>query len=116
MKCRSVLLSTSHFSCDPHSCGQEYRLGDIFDFVMTEFKNCGWTYPSILVGHGVGPWWHQQEPILARGSDLVLEEGMVLALEPHKAHWHLQDMIIVKKGAPELISDKIPTDQPFISE
>jgi hypothetical protein len=28
--------------------------------------------------------------------------------------WHVQDMILVKKGAPELLSPKFDTDQPFV--
>ena len=92
------------------------RVGDIYDYVMKEFANRGWTYKSLLVGHGVGAWWHQQEPILCRGSDILLEEGMVLALEPHLDHWHLQDMIVVRDRGPELLSDKFPTSEPFIAE
>ena len=41
---------------------------------------------------------------------------MVLALEPHKAHWHVQDMVLVGEGAPLLLSDRFPTDEPFIAE
>jgi Xaa-Pro aminopeptidase len=97
-------------------CVPGARVGDIYDYVMAEFAKRGWEYKSLLVGHGVGPWWHQQEPILCRGSDIVLEEGMVLALEPHLDHWHLQDMIVVREGEPELLSDKFPTAEPFIAE
>jgi len=87
---------------------------DIYTYVMREFQKHGWSYNSLLVGHGVGAWWHQQEPILRRGSRTVLEAGMVLALEPHKDHWHVQDMILVGQGAPELLSAKFNTDEPFI--
>ena len=97
-------------------CRPGARSGDIFDFVMAEFEKARWPYGSLLVGHGVGSWWHQQEPILARGSDLVLEPGMVLALEPHYKHWHLQDMILVTDGTPRLLSDKIATDAPYLVE
>ena len=97
-------------------CVPGARVGDIYDYVMREFGKRGWAYKSLLVGHGVGPWWHQQEPILCRGSDTLLEEGMVLALEPHLDHWHLQDMIVVRDGGPELLSDKFSTVQPYIAE
>jgi Xaa-Pro aminopeptidase len=95
-------------------CRPGMRVGDLHRFVMGEFERRAWAYKSLLVGHGVGAWWHQQEPILRRGSDIVLEEGMVLALEPHKDHWHVQDMILVRPGAPLLLSSKFPTDEPFI--
>jgi len=95
-------------------CRAGARVGDLYQFVMDEFDKHGWSYNSLLVGHGVGPWWHQQEPILRRGSDIILEEGMVLALEPHKDHWHVQDMVLVGQGAPTLLSPKFNTDQPFL--
>lgn len=96
-------------------CRVGARVGDLYDFVMAEFDRHGWAYKSLLVGHGVGAWWHQQEPILRRGSDIVLEEGMVLALEPHKDYWHVQDMVRVNaEGPPTLLSSKFATDEPFI--
>jgi Xaa-Pro aminopeptidase len=90
--------------------------GDIYEFVEKEFAKHGWTYNTSLVGHGVGCWWHQQEPVLARGNPVTLEEGMVLALEPHKDFWHIQDMVVVRARGPQLISDKFPTDQMFVIE
>jgi len=41
---------------------------------------------------------------------------MVLALEPHKGYWHIQDMVVVRKEGPELISDKFSTEQLFVIE
>jgi len=95
-------------------CRPGASAGDVYDFVVQEYNKQGWTYGTALVGHSVGPWWHQQEPILARGRTTLLEEGMVLALEPHKEYWHIQDMVVVRKDGPELISDKFPTDEPFV--
>jgi Xaa-Pro aminopeptidase len=95
-------------------CRPGARAGDIYEFVVQEFAKHGWPYTTSLVGHGVGCWWHQQEPVLARGSEIVLEEGMVLALEPHKDYWHIQDMVLVQRGAPRLLSDRFPTDEMFV--
>lgn len=67
-----------------------------------------------MIGHSVGSWWHQQEPILIRGSNEILEAGLVLALEPHKVHRHVQGMVLVGDSVPLLLSDKFPTDGPFI--
>lgn len=87
----------------------------LWEFTMGEYRKAGWPDHHMLIGHGVGPWWHQQEPILRRKSEHVLEEGMVLALEPHVNFWHVQDMILVKQGAPELLSAKFKTDQPYVA-
>ena len=95
-------------------CVPGARVGDIYDFAVEAFTSDGWKFESLLVGHSVGSWWHQQEPILRKGSDIVLEEGMVLALEPHIGHWHIQDMVVLRADGPELISDKMSTDEPFI--
>ena len=39
---------------------------------------------------------------------------MILAVEPQRLHWHLQDMILVGDGSPEFLSTKFSTDAPFI--
>jgi len=84
--------------------------------VVDEFATQGWEYKIVpLMGHSVGAWWHQQEPILTKGRDVALEEGMVLAIEPVRGYWHLQDMIVVRKDGPQLISDKFSTDEMFVA-
>jgi Xaa-Pro aminopeptidase len=100
-------------------CVPGTHVGELFKFTAAEFKKHGWDYRSGsgLMGHGVGAWWHQQEPILFPGSNTVLEEGMVLALEPHPIMYiHIQDMVVVRKGGPELLSPKFATDKMFVIE
>ena len=68
-----------------------------------------------LVGHSMGPWFHQQEPVLRRKSDVVIEEGMILAVEPQRQHWHIQDLVHVRReGPPEVLSNKFLIDEPFV--
>ena len=95
-------------------CRAGARVGDIYDFATGAFAEDGWLFDSLLIGHSVGAWWHQQEPILRRDSDVILEENMVLALEPHIGHWHIQDMIVVRPDSPVLLSDKFNTDALFV--
>jgi Xaa-Pro aminopeptidase len=95
-------------------CKPGIRSGDLFKLVVQQFNEQGWDYKPMLVGHGVGSWWHQQEPILSRDSDIVLEEGMVLAIEPHRAHWHIQDMVVVSRNGPKLLSDQFSTREMFV--
>jgi Xaa-Pro aminopeptidase len=95
-------------------CRSGVTAGEIYAFAVAEFKKKGIDYTASLVGHGMGPWFHQQEPVLRRGSDIVLEKGMILAVEPQRLHWHLQDLVLVGDGPPQLISDKFPTDEPFV--
>lgn len=95
-------------------CRAGVKVDDVYRFVMDGFARHGWEYTTPLIGHGVGVWWHQQEPILRRGAPDVLEEGMVLAIEPRKDAWHVQDMILVQQGAPVLLSAKLGTDEVFV--
>jgi Xaa-Pro aminopeptidase len=95
-------------------CRAGVTAGEIYGFVKAEFKKKGIDYTASLVGHGMGPWFHQQEPVLRQNSDTMLENGMILAIEPQRLHWHLQDLILVGDAAPLLLSDKFSTDKPFI--
>lgn len=95
-------------------CTAGRTAGDIYQFVVDEFKKHGIEYPASLVGHSMGAWFHQQEPVLRSGGKTVLEDGMILAIEPQRLHWHIQDLIVIENGKPRLLSDKFPTDQPFV--
>jgi Xaa-Pro aminopeptidase len=86
----------------------------IHAFAAEQFRHHGYSDRVSLVGHGVGPWWHQQEPYLVSTCQQPLEDGMVLALEPHVGHWHLQDLIVVTKDGPQLLSDRFNTDDMFV--
>jgi Xaa-Pro aminopeptidase len=95
-------------------CQAGVTAGEIYAFAVAEFRKKGIDYTASLVGHGMGPWFHQQEPVLRRGSAIVLEKGMILAIEPQRLHWHLQDLVLIGDGAPQLLSDKFAIDQPFV--
>jgi Xaa-Pro aminopeptidase len=87
--------------------------GEVYRFVVERFAAVGIAYHSMLAGHSVGAWWHQQEPVISRDNPRRLEEGMVIAMEPHVNHWHIQDMFVIRAHGPELISDKFPTETIF---
>jgi Xaa-Pro aminopeptidase len=95
-------------------CRAGVTAGEIYSFVVSEFAKRDIDYTASLVGHGMGPWFHQQEPVLRRGSNIVLEPGMILAIEPQRLHWHLQDLILIAEGEPRLLSTKFPIDRPFV--
>jgi Xaa-Pro aminopeptidase len=87
--------------------------GEVYRFVVEAFAAKGMAYKSMLAGHSVGAWWHQQEPVISRDNPRRLEEGMVIAMEPHINHWHIQDMLLIGPNGPELISGKFSTDEIF---
>ncbi len=95
-------------------CRAGVTAGEIYAFVVDEFNKHDIEYTASLVGHGMGPWFHQQEPVLRNGSKVVLEDGMILAVEPQRQHWHIQDLIVIEQGKPRLLSDKFPVDRLFV--
>lgn len=95
-------------------CRPGVTAGEVYDFVVEAFRARGIDYSAALVGHSMGPWFHQQEPVLRRNSRTVLEAGMILAIEPQREHWHLQDLVLVQNAAPLLLSDAFSTDAPFV--
>jgi len=90
------------------------KASDIHRFAQEQFRGQGYDDRVSLVGHGVGPWWHQQEPYIVSTSPWELEEGMVLAMEPHVGFWHLQDMIQITRDGPRLISTRFNTDEMLV--
>ncbi len=95
-------------------CRPGVTAGEVYAFMVEALRAAGWQYRSILAGHGVGCWWHQQAPIIRPGSDVPLEDGMVIAIEPKVENWHLQDMVLVRaEGGPLLLSDRMPIDAPL---
>jgi hypothetical protein len=38
---------------------------------------------------------------------------MVIAMEPHIDNWHIQDMVVIEKDGPRLISDNFSTNEIF---
>jgi Xaa-Pro aminopeptidase len=86
---------------------------DLYRMVAAEYRARGLTYQSLLVGHSVGAWFHQQEPILRRDSPHTLEEGMVLALEPYYESFHIQDLVLVTATGHRLLTPDFDTREMF---
>ena len=96
-------------------CRPGTRTKDIYHFANDSFHEAGFQGNVSLAGHGVGPWWHQQEPYMVPSSTRVLEEGMVVALEPHIGYWHLQDMVLITNDSPRLLSPLFSTDEMLVA-
>jgi Xaa-Pro aminopeptidase len=97
-------------------CRPGVTAAELYDNIVEWFSDAGLKYGSIIAGHSVGCWWHQQEPVISIGNLRPLEAGMVIAMEPHINHWHIQDMILVTPDGPELLSAKFSTDEIFACE
>lgn len=71
--------------------------------------------PISFVGHGIGLALHE-EPYLGRYGDEMLEEGMVVAIEPlvyipRRFGMQNKDMLVVTRSGCELLSDQTNTDE-----
>ena len=97
-------------------CRPGARAKDVYHFANDSFHAAGFRGNVSLAGHGVGAWWHQQEPYMVPSGDRVLEKGMVVALEPHIGYWHLQDMFLITDDAPRLLSPLISVDRMLVAE
>lgn len=95
-------------------CRPGVKASQVYHFAAEAFRKADFKERMGLAGHGVGAWWHQQPPYLVSTSDVELEAGMVLALEPHVNYWHLQDMVLVTNDGPQLLSDRFSTDEMLI--
>ena len=95
-------------------CQVGARASDVHRFAESKFREAGYNDRVSLAGHGVGPWWHQQEPYIVPNCHDLLEEGMVLAMEPHVGYWHLQDMILLTGDGPRLLSKRFSTDEMLV--
>ncbi|HWP60412.1 MAG TPA: Xaa-Pro peptidase family protein [Candidatus Acidoferrales bacterium] len=87
---------------------------EIYLKFLRKFSELGFE-PISFVGHGIGLFLHE-EPYLSRYSDRVLEEGMVLAIEPlvyipGRMGLQNKDMLVVTKTGSELLSDVTPADE-----
>ena len=96
-------------------CRPGVRASDIYHFANNAFNDAGIDGKVALAGHGVGAWWHQQEPYMVPSGKHTLEKGMVVALEPHIGNWHLQDMVLITDEAPRLLSPLINTDEMLVA-
>ena len=97
------------------NCRPGVMASDIYHFASNAFNDAGIEGKINIAGHGVGAWWHQQEPYIVPSGRHTLEKGMVVALEPHIGHWHLQDMVLITDGIPRLLSPLINTDEMMVA-
>lgn len=84
--------------------------GEVYAYARERLEAAGSSVVAGLVGHSLGVWWHQEEPMLVPGETRVLRPGMVVCLEPIlDGFWHLQDEILITEGDPEIISTHFDT-------
>jgi Xaa-Pro aminopeptidase len=87
--------------------------GEVYDAGQRTIEAGGLVYPWGTLGHSIGLSIHEGFEI-TRGSERVLEENMVLNIEPShieagSARYHVEDNLVVTAGGARLLSDFSPT-------
>ncbi len=96
-------------------CRPGRKANEVWRFANTKLNNAGFPHQTAeMVGHSVGAWFHQQDPVLVHTEERLIEEGMVIALEPYVGYWHVQDMFYIGKDSNELLSPKFDTRELFV--
>lgn len=110
----AVLLQT-HRSTIEHRLRAGVPVRDVHAFVKQQFEAAGFEWNKSLVGHSIGVWWHQEEPMFVPGETRTLQSGMVVCLEPIlEDFWHLQDQIMITDDHPIVLSSGFETDELFV--
>jgi Xaa-Pro dipeptidase len=87
----------------------------VYDIFRAKFDELGMP-PISFVGHGIGVDLHEP-PYLGEFSDAVLEDGMVLGIEPlvyrsgHGFGMQIKDMVSIEGQGARLLSDVTDTDR-----
>ncbi|MCP9486924.1 MAG: aminopeptidase P family protein [Gaiellaceae bacterium MAG52_C11] len=109
-----ALLVSVHRETIAETLRPGIKASEVYNFVRDRFVAEGFPAVASLVGHSIGVWWHQEEPMLIPIEDRTLEPAMVICLEPIlDGYWHVQDELLITDTACELLSDGLSTDELF---
>lgn len=107
---RYATLRRIHFEIIDGALRPGMEAQQVYAFARERLAAAGSSVIAGLVGHSLGLWWHQEEPMLVPGEPRLLQPGMVVCLEPIlDGFWHLQDEILITEDAPELLSTTFDT-------
>ena len=92
--------------------------GEVFRIGKTAIESEGLEYPWGTLGHSIGLSIHEGFEIV-RGSERVLEENMVLNIEPSHielghGRYHLEDAVCITNNGARLLSDFSSADEPAL--
>jgi Xaa-Pro aminopeptidase len=92
------------------------RACDVFDLCRVEFDKVGAEFNRVHVGHSFSLGGHDN-PMLQPSEQMVLERNMTLCIEPSLQdgadRYHIEDIVRLTEGEPELLSDFSSTESLF---
>lgn len=109
------LMEVHRVSIDTLRVGK--TAADVFNTAKAEYARVKIPFPLPHQGHSIGLSVHEH-PILNPFDHTPLEPGMTFMVEtrvrwPGKVGYHVEDLILVTDGAPELLTTRFPTDELF---
>lgn len=100
------------------ACRPGVPVSTLFFRCRDEFAKRGLNFNMPHIGHGLGIGLHEH-PILEPQNMTLLEEGMVLAIEPihgepDQTRYHVEDLVIIRENAPHVASRSYNWQQLFV--
>jgi Xaa-Pro aminopeptidase len=91
------------------------RCCDLYEMCKSILHQNDVTFNLPHIGHGLGVDLHD-EPVLSPVNESILEENMVInvepvCVEPNKATYHIEDLVRITKGDPEILTGQIASEQ-----
>jgi len=93
------------------------RCGDLYELAAAIIRKAGFGHmiPSVMIGHGIGLTQHEG-PEIREGSDVTLEAGMVVTIEPwivdlpagKDSLFNCEDNIVVTENGHEVLTAALP--------
>jgi Xaa-Pro aminopeptidase len=84
------------------------RASAIYDLCAGSARKAGLDFNMPHIGHGLGVGLHEH-PMISPRNDTLLAEGMAIAIEPvcgnpDGSKFHIEDLIIIRRSGPEIVS------------
>lgn len=95
------------------------RFADLYYLCKERFQEKGLAFTMPHIGHSMGIALHE-EPIISPLNQSVLEENMILNIEPicideeSDSGYHLEDLVLITKDGPEVLTGSSLTEHPII--
>jgi Xaa-Pro aminopeptidase len=92
------------------------RAYDLFKYYLSRVEARGFKADLPLLGHNIGVEGHE-EPMIVQAETGVLEEGMVICVEPFlQKQFQIQDQLLITANGVELLSKDFDTREIFVIE